>query len=211
MTNVDLAQTQHQAALAHLAAADPVMARLIAGFGPIKRQRSRPRFYGLVRAILGQQISVKAADAIDARLRALFPDGIIDPTLLLALDDATLRGAGLSVAKLRSLRDLATHVASGALDLDQIHTLPDEDVIAQLVQVRGIGRWTAEMFLIFSLNRDDVLSVGDLGVRQGIQRLYGFDAEPTHAECHAIAEPWRPYRTIATFYLWHSLYNTLPL
>jgi DNA-3-methyladenine glycosylase II len=198
-------------ALAHLAAADPVLARLIAGYGVITRDRDRPRFYGLVRAILGQQISVKAASAIDARLRALFPAGHIDPDGLLALSDEALRGVGLSAAKTRYLRDLAARVASGGLDLSQIHELDDETIIAKLIEVSGIGRWTAEMFLMFSLGRDDVLSVGDLGVRQAIGRLYGFEREATPAECRAVAEPWRPYRSIATFYLWHSLYNELPI
>jgi DNA-3-methyladenine glycosylase II len=198
-------------ALAHLAAADPVLARLIAGYGVITRDRDRPRFYGLVRAILGQQISVKAASAIDARLRTLFPAGHVDPDGLLALSDEALRGVGLSAAKTRYLRDLAARVASGSLDLSQIHELDDETIIAKLIEVSGIGRWTAEMFLMFSLGRDDVLSVGDLGVRQAIGRLYGFEREATPAECRTVAEPWRPYRSIATFYLWHSLYNELPI
>jgi DNA-3-methyladenine glycosylase II len=198
-------------ALAHLSAADPQLARLIAGFGIVTRERSRPRFYGLVRAIVGQQISVKAASAIDTRLCALFPDGQVEPALLLGLPDEALRGVGLSFAKLRYLRALATHVVSGALDLDSLDTLEDEQVIERLTRVSGIGRWTAEMFLIFSLDRDDVLSTGDLGVRQGIQRLYSLELEPGPAACRAIAEPWRPYRTVATFYLWHSLYNELPL
>lgn len=198
------------AVLEHLAA-DPVLARLIAGYGVVTRERGRPRFYALVRAIIGQQISVKAAAAIDGRLRGLFPGGEISAVGLLERSEVELRAVGLSAAKTRSLQDLAARVASGSLDLERIHELPDEEVVAQLVPVRGIGRWTAEMFLIFSLQRDDVLSTGDLGVRQAIKNLYGFAQLPTPAECERIAEPWRPYRSIATFYLWHSLYNELPI
>jgi DNA-3-methyladenine glycosylase II len=195
-------------ALEHLRRADAVLDELIGRYGLVTRDRARPAFYALVAAIVGQQISVKAAAAILGRLLALFPEGTsVSPAALAAVPQDQLRAVGLSAAKARYMHDLAEKASSGIVDLDRLPQLPDEQVIASLVQINGIGRWTAEMFLIFSLGRLDVLAVDDLGLRAGIQRAYGLDQLPRAAEIRALAEPWRPYRTIATLYFWHHLHN----
>lgn len=197
------------AGMAHLRRADPVMAGLVDAFGVITRQRDHPPFYALMSSIVSQQISVKAAAAIMARLIALFPEGVaVGPAAVLAASPDDLRAVGLSAAKVRYIRDLAEKAASGAVDLAALPSLPDEEVIAALCLVKGIGRWTAEMFLMFSLGRPDVLPVDDLGLRASIQRNYGFEQLPTAAQIRPLAEPWRPYRSLATFYLWESLHNT---
>ena len=196
-------------ALQHLAQADAVLAELIARYGLVERERNRPPLHALVSAIVGQQISVKAAAAIMGRLLALFPSGRqLNASELAEVPFDQLRGVGLSTAKASYMHDLASTIASGALDLDALPGLPDEEVIAQLCRVKGIGRWTAEMFLIFSLGRLDVLAVDDLGLRAGIQRAYGMAELPRAAAIRAMAEAWRPYRTIATFYFWQHLHAT---
>ncbi len=193
------------AAVAHLRAADPVLARLVAAIGPPNVRHEPHLFTALVSAIVGQQISVSAASAIRARLAArLGPDQPLTPEALLALTHDDLRAIGLSRAKEAYVTDLAAKVASGAVDLVTIDQLADDDVIAELTRVKGIGRWTAEMFLIFSLGRPDVLPVDDLGFRAGVRRHYGHAALPRAAELRALAEPWRPYRSFATWYLWRS-------
>ncbi len=193
------------AAVAHLRAADPVLARLAAAVGPPAVRHEPDYFVALVGAIVGQQLSVRAASAIRARLAAaLAGGGALTPAALLAAGVETLRELGLSRAKAVYVTDLATHVASGALDLASLDRLPDEAVIARLTQVKGIGRWTAEMFLIFSLGRPDVLPVDDLGFRAAVRRHYGLPAPPPAAVLRALAEPWRPYRTFGTWYLWRS-------
>src|SRR6185436_8342634 len=158
-------------AIDHLRAADPVLGDLIARYGVITRDRGRPAFYALMAAIVGQQISVKAAAAIMGRLLGLFPEGpAVQAAALAEVSFEQLRAVGLSTAKANYLHDLAAKVADGTVDLSVLPQLPDEEVIAILCQVKGIGRWTAEMFLIFSLGRLDVLAVDDLGLRTGIQR-----------------------------------------
>lgn len=152
-------------------------------------------------SIISQQISVKAARAIRSRVEALV-DGHPLPDRILALDQDTLRAAGLSNSKVRYLKDLAERVAGEDLNLDNLRHLSDDEVIAELTQVKGIGRWTAEMFLIFSLGRPDILPVDDLGLRAGIKRLHGLDHLPNADECRALAAPWRPYRSLGTWYLW---------
>jgi DNA-3-methyladenine glycosylase II len=159
----------------------------------------------LARSIVGQQISTKAAAAIFGRLEeALAPSGI-NANAILKAKDKKLRAAGLSNGKLLSLKDLAAKSVSGQIHFSELPALTDEEVIANLVQVRGIGRWTAEMFLIFALGRIDVLPVDDLGLRVGVQRQYGMKKLPDKREVTAIGEPWRPYRTVATWYFWRSL------
>ena len=196
-------------ALEHLAGADPVIGGLIERYGVVVRDRGRPPFYALVAAIVGQQTSVKAAAAILGRLGDLLPDRrSFGAEALAAIPLEQLRAAGLSAAKASYMHDLAAKVAGGQVDLARLPRLSDEEVIAALVQVKGIGRWTAEMFLIFSLGRLDVLAVDDLGLRAGVQRAYGLSQLPKAAELRAIAEPWRPYRTIATIYIWEHLHNT---
>ena len=197
--------TVQTAAVAHLRAADPVLARLIAAVGPPTLRHEPHLFTALVSAIVGQQISVSAASAIRARLAARCgADQPLTPEALLALNHDDLRAIGLSRAKELYVTDLAAKVASGAVDLATIDELPDEAAIAELTQIKGIGRWTAEMFLIFSLGRPDVLPVDDLGFRSNVRRHYGFAALPKPAEVRALAEPWRPYRSFGTWYLWRS-------
>ena len=200
------------AADAHLAQ-DPVMAGLIERFGgPIAHEEdAEPRtdLYGaLLRSITGQQLSVKAAAAIYGRLIARFGDRAPTPEELLADDPDELRtAAGLSRAKTASLRSLAEHVLDGRLRLDALAELPDEEVIAELVAVKGIGEWTAHMYLMFTLNRPDVLPTGDQGIKNAVMTAYDLDAAPKPDALTEIAEPWRPHRTRACLYLWRSLDN----
>jgi DNA-3-methyladenine glycosylase II len=161
-----------------------------------------------VRSIAGQQLSVLAARAIWRKLLERFDGRTPTPQEILADDPDALRvAAGFSHAKVRYLRSLAEHVIAGDLELDRLAELPDEEVIRELTAVKGIGVWTAHMFLMFTLHRPDVLPTGDLGIRNAIQRAYGLDAPPTPAEMEAIAAPWRPHRTRACRYLWRSLAN----
>ena len=161
-----------------------------------------------MRSIAGQQLSVKAARAIWNRLLERFGGRTPTPQEILAEDPEALRAAcGFSRAKVASLRSLAEHVLSGELELDRLSGLPDDEVVRELVAVKGIGEWTAHMFLMFTLHRPDVLPVGDLGVRNAAMRAYGLDAPPGPATLTTLAEPWRPYRTRACLYLWRSLDN----
>jgi len=180
--------------------------------GPIDpktdRRGSRPNAYeALARAIVGQQLSTKAAASIWGKLQAQFGDRTPAPEELVAADYDDLRSAGLSNAKVTYVQELARRVDSGELELDRFPELADEDVIAELIEVKGIGRWTAEMFLIFHLGRPDVMSAGDLGIRRAIQIAYGLEDLPGPTDLDRIAEPWRPHRTLACLYLWRSLDN----
>jgi DNA-3-methyladenine glycosylase II len=198
-------KAQMAAARRHLSRRDPVLKRLVAAVGRCTLWHNPDGFATLARSIISQQISSKAAHSIGTRLeQALGPAGLA-PGAILAATDETLRAAGLSAAKARSLRDLAEKVHSGLVPLDELPTLADEEVIAHLLPVRGIGRWTAQMFLVFSLGRLDVLPVDDLGLRVGVQRQYGLPELPGKTQLLELAEPWRPYRTVATWYLWRSL------
>ena len=189
-------------ATAYLAQIDPTMASTIALIGPCTLQPDPDVFEALVDAIISQQISVKAADAIMARIRAALSDGLVTPDTLMPFDVDKLRTLGLSPQKARYIRNLLEHIASGALDLVQLTMLDDEAVISKLVEVKGIGRWTAEMILIFSLERLDVLPVDDLGFVEGVREAYALPARPTRKEMLERGELWRPYRTIATWYMW---------
>jgi DNA-3-methyladenine glycosylase II len=192
--------------------ADKVMKRLMEERGPIDpeadRRGSRPDpFEAVARAIVGQQLSTKAARSIWEKLLAQFGGKTPTPEELLRKRKPTLRKAGLSNAKVEFLRDLAQRVKDGRLDFNRIKDLPDEDVIAALIEVKGVGSWTAEMFLMFHLAREDVVSVGDLGIRRAVQIAYGMDDLPRPEELERIAEEWRPHRTLACLYLWRSLDN----
>jgi len=200
-----------------LAATDPTMAALIARLGEIdietrlqRRSEERPAdAYGaLLRAIVGQQLSTKAARTIYGRILDLFDGATPPPERLLEAEEADLRGAGLSGRKVEYIRDLASHVLSGELELDRLGELSDEEVVDEIVAVRGLGVWTAEMFLLFHLERPDVLSGGDLGIRKAVQIEYGLDEMPTPTRVLEIGEPWRPHRSLASLYLWESLANT---
>jgi DNA-3-methyladenine glycosylase II len=190
-----------------------VLAEVIATTGPLGNARDgrpdREDHYGaLVRAITGQQLSVSAARAIYGRLTARFGDRPPTPQEILADDPEELRAAaGLSRAKVSYLRSLAEHALSDELELERLDELGDEEAIAELVAVKGLGLWTAQMFLMFHLERPDVLPVGDLGIRRAIERAYGLEELPDPATMERIAEPWRPHRTLACRYLWRSLQN----
>lgn len=190
------------------------MATLVERLGEMsfeRRRRGRPRgdSYGvLLRTVIGQQLSAKAAATIFDRLLARFDGRIPTPAELLATDPAELRAIGLSGRKVEYVRDLAAHVESGELELDRLAELDDEEVIAEITAIRGFGLWSAHMFLIFHLERPDVLPTGDLGIRRAVQIEYGLDELPDHDELTRIAEPWRPQRTLASIYLWETLANT---
>lgn len=188
------------------------MGKLVKAHGPLDheaRRRGRPddAYGALLRAIVGQQLSVKAAKTIYDRLCALYDGGTPSPEQLLATDPEELRGVGLSRPKVGYLRDLAQHVEDGELDLDALPELPDDEVSIMLTAVKGLGQWTADMFLMFHLRRPDVLPVGDLGIRKAAQIVYELDEMPDSATLTELAEPWRPHRTLACLYLWASLDN----
>jgi len=193
--------------------ADKVLRGVMESTGPIHAEidrrgsRSDP-YEALARAIVGQQLSTKAAASIWAKLLDQFGGKTPTPRQILRKRRTTLRKAGLSNAKVEFLRDLASHVEDGRLDLKSLAKLPDEDIVAELVAVKGIGLWTAEMFLIFHLGRPDVVSAGDLGIRRAIQIAYGMEDLPGPDEMERISDQWRPHRTLACLYLWRSLDNT---
>jgi DNA-3-methyladenine glycosylase II len=190
------------------------LARLIDDYGgplpeePDSRGRPADAYGALVRGITGQQLSVKAAASIWARFLERYGGRTPTPEQILADDPDALRvAAGFSHAKVRYLRSLAERIVDGELDLERLPSLPDGEVIRELTAVKGIGEWTAHMFLMFTLHRADVLPTGDLGVRNAVMRAYGLDAPPAPEAMRELAEPWRPYRTRASLYLWRSLRN----
>ena len=191
---------------------DPVMGRIIAAHGRCglaRAQREDP-FIAMVEAIVWQQLSGKAAATIYGRVLDLLPNRALTPAALLAVPRPTLRAAGLSNAKVAYVCDLATQVAAGTVHLDALDTLDDEAVIEELTKVKGIGRWTAEMFLMFRLHRPDVFPIDDLGIVNAIVRAYRLRKRPAPVRLHKIAEPWRPYRSVACWYLWASLETVKP-
>jgi len=189
----------------HLRAADPVMRAMIDAVGPFTLRFERDRFGLLVRSIVSQQISTSAARAIRKRLHKFAgPDGFTAANLA-RLNGDQLRSAGLSQQKASYIADLASKVNDGTVDLRQIGRLSDERVVEKLTQVKGIGRWTAQMFLIFSLGRPDVFPHDDLGVRTAIRDRYGLDNLPDMETSHAIATPWRPFASVASWYCWRTL------
>ena len=196
--------------VAALKASDQKLARLIDSIEPIDPKawrRGRPLgdpFSVLVYSIIGQQISGFAARAIAGRLTERFGGRMPTPHELLTLDDATLKTVGLSRMKMEYLRSLAEHIISGQLQIDHLENLSDDEVRAQITSSKGLGRWTADMFLLINLQRADVLPIGDLGIRTAVQRLYGLDHLPSPKEVEAIGEKWRPNRSLASFYLWAS-------
>ncbi len=188
------------------------MAGIVRDAGPLnsdQRPRGRPAdaYRALVRTIVGQQLSITAARTIYARLSALFGDRAPEPEEILAADEEALRAAGLSRPKISYLRDLARRVVDGELDLDSLHVLPDGEVIDRITSVKGLGRWSADMFLIFHLGRPDILHVGDLGIRRAVERAYGLEELPDAETLDDIAASWRSQRTLACLYLWGSLDN----
>jgi DNA-3-methyladenine glycosylase II len=187
---------------------DPRLGAIIKRVGRCRLSDARTRdpFGALVRAILSQQLSTKAADTIHGRVIAL-GGGVqeLTPARMLALEVEALRGAGVSRPKISYLRDLAERVHDGRLDLHALEAQSDEDVIVAITAVKGLGRWSAEMYLMFRLNRPDVFPVGDLGIVKGVQKLFGMKRRPAPRTMIRLAEPWRPYRSVAAWYLWRIL------
>jgi DNA-3-methyladenine glycosylase II len=200
-------------AVAALRAADPVMARLVDEHARVVRRdlrRERPgdAYGALLRSIVGQQLSTKAARTIYGRMTDLFDGHAPTPRQLLGVDPERIRAAGLSYSKIAYLRDLAARVEDGALQLERLPELPDEEVSAQLTAIKGVGQWTADMFMMFHLGRPDILPVGDLGIRRAVQLEYRMRKPPDPRRLERTAKPWRPYRTLACLFLWSSLDNT---
>jgi DNA-3-methyladenine glycosylase II len=194
-------------AVNHLKKCDPVMAGIIERIGPCKYQirQDGTHFSALTSSIIYQQVSGAAATTIQRRLFALYGDRPPEPAELLATADETLRSAGLSRQKQAYIRDLATHARNGSLAFDALDGMSDADVIAALTQVKGIGKWTAQMFLMFRLGRLDVLPELDLGIRNAVKKAYRMRKPPDAKRLHKVGAAWAPYRTIASWYLWRSL------
>ena len=203
-----LSPEEYQRARRVLMRRDPVLGALIRQIGACglaERQR-KDHLTALVGSIVSQQLSTKAAATIFGRLVALFPEGAVAGwQAVAAIHDGAFRAAGLSRQKVGYLRDLCARIGDGRLKLDELDRLADEEVVERLTAVKGFGRWTAEMFLMFRLHRPDVLPVGDLGIVNAVQRLYRLRQKPTPERILQIGEPWRPYRSVACWYLWQSL------
>jgi len=183
---------------------DPVLGDVVRRVGPCRMRRGGPPYAALLRSVLYQQLAGSAARAIDRRFRAPFGYRYPSPRRLLALPDSRLRAAGLSRQKIAAVRAVARAFASGELRGADLHRLEDAAVVERVTRIRGIGEWTAHMLLMFSLARPDVLPVGDYGVRKGAQRLYGLPELPGRRELEEIAAPWRPWRSVASWYLWRA-------
>jgi DNA-3-methyladenine glycosylase II len=211
VSNLATRRAAQAAAVAELRAADPVLRKVIdqvgaESLGDPQRGRPHDHYGALTRSIVSQQLSSKAAASIYGRLTERFGGRTPTPEEVLADDPEALRAAaGLSRAKVGFLRSLAEHVLDGSLELHKLGRLPDERVIEELIAVKGLGLWTADMFLMFHLGRPDVLPVGDLGIRRAIERIYGLPELPAPVEMEKIAEPWRPHRTLACRFLWRWL------
>ncbi len=200
-----------QPQIRYLKKADPIIAKVIGRIKLGKITQTTNRFQKLVRSIIGQQLSVKAAATIYNRFVTLFPKiktgTFPTPQEVLKMPEAKLRSAGLSFQKISYIKDLALKIKGLEIDLENIHKLGDEEAIEALIKIKGIGRWTAEMFLIFSLSRPDVFSYGDLGLRNAIKNLYGLRKHPSPRKAREISDKWKPYRSLASRYLWASLDN----
>lgn len=198
-------------ATAHLKKHDPKLAAVIAKSGACTIRPHKNYYEALARIIIGQQLSVKAADAIEKKFLALFgAKAVPAPKLILKKDVETLRTAGLSRGKATYIRDLAQRVVDGEVRFDHLDNLTNDEVIAELTAVKGIGEWTAHMFLMFCMGRLDILPTGDLGIRSGVQKLYGLGTLPDAAKVREVAKKyhWHPYESVAAWYVWQSLDNT---
>jgi DNA-3-methyladenine glycosylase II len=197
-----LSSQEIDTAVRHLSKADPKLRALIGRVGKLRVRGGLAPYEALVVSILYQQLAGSAADAITSRFKGLFGGHLPLPAQLLNEPDSNLRGAGLSRRKVEYLKDLSRRVVDGSLDLESLPSKGDEEIISILDEVKGIGRWTAQMFLIFPLCRLDVLPTGDLGIRAAVQELYGLDELPSEIEVGEIASDWHPYCTVASLYLW---------
>lgn len=185
---------------------DPVLKKLAKKYqAPEFIDRSEYLFDELVESVISQQLSVKAADTIYERFKALFPKSTPTPKKILKMDDKIIRTAGISFSKISYIKNIADAFVTNKIDINKIKTLPDEDVIIELTKLKGVGRWTAEMTLIFTLKRPDIFSIGDAGLRRAVKNLYGVTEEKEIAE---LSEKWKPHRSLACWYLWKSLENT---
>jgi DNA-3-methyladenine glycosylase II len=194
--------------LNHFKAQDPILYSYALQVGEITtREKSEPEeyFVHLCNQIICQQLSDRAGDTIFSRFKILFPHKPIKPSDVVSISHEALRATGMSHAKVRYVRNLAQDITNGIVPISKLHTMTDEDVIKTLTKVKGIGRWTAEMFLMFALCRPDVFSYGDLGLRKGIMKIYGFKKEPEKKKMEKIAQKWSPYKTYASRVLWASL------
>ncbi|MBC7512263.1 DNA-3-methyladenine glycosylase 2 family protein [Candidatus Saccharibacteria bacterium] len=196
-------------ALSHLKSADPVMTRLIAQYSRPTFTKHANYYQELVSGIIGQQLSLAAARAIETRFRALFGGNFPAPEEILTIDVETLRGVGFSRPKARYVQDLALKILDGSVSFIGLDDQSNEEIITQLTHVKGIGEWTVHMFLIFCMARQDVLPVGDLGIRNGITKLYGLEHQAMPGDVAEVAEQqnWRPYESVASWYIWQSLEN----
>ena len=203
-----MTEKEYEQATRLLIRRDPVLGAVIRRIGPCgmaARQRN-DHLTALIGSIVSQQLSTKAAATIFGRFVALFPDGVIpDAAAIAAIDDMSLRVVGLSGQKVMYLRDLCARIVDGRLVLEELDALPDAEVIARLTTVKGFGRWTAEMFLMFRLHRPDVLPTNDLGIVKAIQRIYKLRKRPDAARINKIGESWKPYRSVASWYLWQTM------
>jgi DNA-3-methyladenine glycosylase II len=193
-----------------LAKRDPVLKPAIAAAGPCTITPHRDYYWELIDSIISQQLSVKAAASIERRFQELLDSKVPSPEAILEKSIDELRAAGLSGAKARYIRDLAQHIIDGTVTFDKFNSQTNDEIMSELTAVKGIGEWTAHMFLIFCMGRLDILPVGDLGIRNGIRQLYGFDHLPSPQDIQdlAAANRWAPYESVASWYVWQSLNNT---
>jgi DNA-3-methyladenine glycosylase II len=200
-------QAQLKKAMQHLQVADPVLAPVIARFGPPTFTPHTDYYWELVDSIISQQLSMKAAHTIEQRFLDLFGGKVPQPKQLLNKTVDELRAVGMSGAKAKYVLDLARHIDEGLLVVDRLPNLPNDEIVRELVAVKGIGEWTAHMFMIFALGRLDILPIGDLGIKNGVQKLYNLPAVPTAADLTALAAKnnWHPYESVASWYVWQSL------
>jgi DNA-3-methyladenine glycosylase II len=196
-----------KAGYAHVRKSDPQLRPILDARGMLKFKPEGEPFESLVESILSQQLAGSAASAIIKKVRALFPEGELEAKRMHRIDGRKLRAAGVSPQKLTYLKDLAARVVEGTLDLEALESMPDEEIIEVLDEVKGIGPWTVHMFLIFTLGRPNVLPVDDYGIRTSVQRIYGFSELPKKPDIERLAEKWHPYSTVASLYLWHAKDN----
>jgi len=198
------------AAYRHLREADPVVGALIEAHGPYRPRPAMDHYESLLRTILFQQLNGVAAAAIRDRWLTLYGGSYPTPTELLATTDEAFRASGVSRQKAGYMRDVAQHVLAGTLDLERLDALPDNEVVAQITAVKGLGEWSAHMFLMFQLGRPDVMPVGDFGVRNGMRVAYGLPEMPSPGEAREIGARWAPYRSVGSWYMWRAVDTTLP-